>query len=86
MADGMWRITRLAGHGRGAGGTIQPLPNKVDEIRVWWDPETDAEVPRWDHSPYALAHVWPDGRIDFYPWISILKAEYTPPTREGNHQ
>ena len=72
MADGLWRISRRAVGGKSV----------VDEIRVWWDPETDSEVPGSVCQMYALELEWPDGHIDFYPWCSILKVEYTPPTKD----
>ncbi len=79
MADGKWRITRLTG--LKAGGILQGSPDyKVDEIRVWQDPERMGETPRTLVTDYALCLIWPDQKTDYYPWNNILKAEYTPPT------
>ncbi len=70
MADGKWRLIR-----KGRAGTVE-----IDEIRVWWNNETWDVIPNAFAHPHALVLEWPDGKEDHYPWASILKAEYTPPT------
>lgn len=74
MSDGSWTIK-------------QWNPNsdrhKVEKIRVWHDPEVDALVPKLVDSPAALILHWPDGHTDMYPWCSIVKAEYVPPTKDN---
>lgn len=82
MADGYWKIKQYAPNTK--------TGYMVTEIPVV--PNTDATHPEissptnpfWLHDTMldgpCLSFAWKDGREEYFPWASIVHAEYQPPT------
>lgn len=82
MPDGEWKITQYAPAAKN-GFKVTTIPVRFDPNSVhpqissptnpWWLHDTTLDGP-------CLRLAWHDGREEHYPWASIVKAEYTPPT------
>lgn len=75
MADGSWTIK-------------QWNPNSdrhsVTKIVVGMDGESGEGAPRHEIAPHGLVLTETDGTQTHWPWCSIVKAEYVPPTRDDS--
>jgi hypothetical protein len=83
--DGQWRITQYSPASLGGVITHEITVVPIDtDVSVKVSSPTD---PFWLHDTIldgpCLGLAWADGREVYYPWASIVKAEYTPPTVEG---
>jgi hypothetical protein len=80
--DGQWIIVQHAPTaGAGVKVTVIPVrPVDTDVPRSVASP-TD---PFWLHDGVlegpCLSFAWADGRETYFPWASIVRAEYTPPS------
>lgn len=72
MADGEWRITQYAPAAKAG--------VKVTVVTIRNANSLSLHDPKDERSSDGLVFTHKDGRQEIYPWASIVKAEYTPPT------
>lgn len=77
---GEWRITQYApGAETGVKVTVIPVVPIETTVSPTVAPPTD---PFWLHDTMldgpCLSFAWQNGREEYYPWASIIRAEWTP--------
>lgn len=74
MTDGFWRIKQFS--------PGSPSGIIVTEIVVVAVAAPAMTEPRVFHNDWGLEINHPDGREEYFPWASIVHAEYQPPTAD----
>lgn len=88
MTDGWWRIKQFS-PGAPTGFAVTEIPVRPNPEAH--DPEVASPtIPWWLHDTLldgpCLTLAWDDGREEYFPWASIIHAEYQPPTNDHPDQ
>jgi hypothetical protein len=75
MTDGEWRIWQQPTIADNSGLRVTVI--SISYLGEW----SDQTEPRGGRTTDGLSFIYKDGRQIIYPWANVVRAEYTPPTR-----